>query len=74
MNRFGKWHGRAAEDLSYGMTSGLDVVIQMLLSNRDDLFNPSFSVTGINSGPHKIYSKMTCIDYAVSYDDQIGLP
>ena len=35
--------------------------------------NPFFTTIGIKSGPHKVYEKMTCIDYANSYDENSSL-
>ena len=37
-------------------------------SHRRNLFDEDFTVTGIFSGSHKTHRKMTCIDYADSYE------
>ena len=35
--------------------------------HRVALFNGDFGVTGVYSGPHKVYRDMTCINYAGDY-------
>ena len=79
LERYGRWSGGIAENISYGKDYGINVVMQLLVddgvpsrAHRRNLFDEDFTVTGIFSGPHKTMLKMTCINYADKYE--VGLP
>ena len=76
MNRYGTWSRWAAENISYGQSSGLDVVLQLLVDDgvssrghRNNLFSTYGTVTGAYSGAHKKYNSMSCITYAGIYEN-----
>ena len=71
MERYGQWSITCGENLSFGQTTGMDVVCQLLIDDgvssrghRTNIFNKVFGVMGSNSGEHKQYKSMCCIDYA----------
>ena len=76
MNRYGKWGRWAAENISYGQTTGMDVVLQLLIDDgvtsrghRKNLFSEYGTVTGVASGVHDKYDTMSCITYAGTYEN-----
>lgn len=57
--RYGKWENIVGENISYGMKSGIDVVMQLVVddgvSNRGhrlNIFNPNYFVCGIGASAH----------------------
>ena len=71
LERYGRWSGGNAENVSYGKDYGINVVMQLLVDDgvpsrghRRNLFDPDFTKTGSFSGPHTTQRKMTCIVYA----------
>ena len=59
MERYGNVGGYSAENISYGKSTGLDVVMQLFIDDgianrghRTNLFNAEVAVTGNFSGPH----------------------
>ena len=76
MDRYGTWNRWAAENISYGFESGMDVVMQLLVDDgvtsrghRDNIFSTYGTVTGVSSGYHAKYNSMSCITYAGSYEN-----
>jgi hypothetical protein len=74
MNRYGSWGLSAAENISYGSNTGIDIVMQLFIDDgvasrghRTNLMAETSTVTGNASGPHSQYGDMTCIGYAGSY-------
>ena len=74
MDRYGKWNTWAAENISYGQASGLDVVLQLLVDDgvssrghRKNIFSTYGTVTGAYTGYHLKYKTMSCITYAGDY-------
>ena len=68
MDRHGEWKITAAENLAYGSDTGTTVIMSLFVDDdvpdrghRVALFNEDLGVTGIYSGPHKIFRGMTCI-------------
>lgn len=71
MSRYGKWQSTWGENLSYGMATAKDVLIQLIVDDgvanrghRTNIFKPGFKVMGASHGPHSYYRTMTCMDYA----------
>ena len=76
MDRYGSWNRWAAENISYGSTTGVDVVMQLFVDDgvrsrghRNNLFSKHGAVTGAFSGSHGKYDSMSCITYAGIYDN-----
>jgi len=71
LEKYGKPVSTYGENLSYGQTTGRDVVIQLLIDDgvasrghRLNIFNGAFKVVGSAWGEHKQYENMVTIDYA----------
>lgn len=76
MDRHGEWKITAAENLAYGSDTGTTVIMSLFVDDdvpdrghRVALFNEDLGVTGIYSGPHKIFRGMTCINYAGDFEN-----
>ena len=74
LERYGKWAGGNAENISYGKYFGINVVMQLLVDDgvpgrghRRNLFDEDYTLTGSLSGEHTTQIKMTCINYADSF-------
>ena len=64
-------NGMVGENLSFGASTGVDVVLQLVIDDgvpsrghRNNIFNPAFGKIGCFSGPHSGYDTMTCLVYA----------
>jgi len=71
LTRHGQWLSTCGENISYGNTEARGVLIQLIVDDgvpsrghRKNIFSSAFGVMGCSSGPHKVYSDMTCITYA----------
>ncbi|RAK57836.1 CAP domain-containing protein [Phenylobacterium deserti] len=65
---------QAAEGISYGQSSGRDVVLQLVIdsgvrgrSHRRDVFGPAYDAAGVACGPHAVWGSMCVIDYAAGF-------
>ena len=72
--KFGRFEKRMGENLSYGKTTGVDVIMQLFIDDgvpdrghRDNLMNDQFRVVGSYSGSHKKFRTMNCMDYAFDF-------
>ena len=77
MNRYGRWSGGCAENISYGMEDAREIVIQLLVDDgvssrghRKNIMNSSFGVVGVAAGAHTMYKHMCVIDFAQSYTEK----
>jgi uncharacterized protein YkwD len=64
--------GGVGENISYGMTTGRDVVLKLLVDDgvldrrhRTKIFNADFKLIGSFSSPHNELGTMTCVDYGI---------
>ena len=74
IDRYGRWSGSAAENISYGSDSPRAVVLQLLIDDgvpsrghRTNIFADRARYAGAGCGPHKIYGTVCVIDYAGGY-------
>ncbi len=77
LNRYGRWGGSAAENISYGPDTAEQVVMQLIVDDgvssrghRENIFNGELRWTGVACGPHEKYRWMSVIVYAKQYDEQ----
>ena len=75
LSRYGTWQIMAAENISYGPTTGAEVVRQLVIDDgflvrghRIMLLNPVLEKTGVACGPHPRYSVMCVMTYAGDYE------
>ncbi len=71
VSRHGKWFIATGENISYGWSDGLQVVIQLVVDDgvpsrghRSNLLNPVFAVSGAGCGPHQALRHLCVVEYA----------
>ena len=74
MNRYGRWSGSCAENISYGAGDGREMVVQLLIDDgvssrghRKNIMTPSFGVVGVAVGSHAKYGQMCVMNFANGY-------
>lgn len=77
VNRYGRWHGRITESISFGPATGADVIMGLLVDDgvrdrghRKNLLDPGIGVAGIACGRHVTYAVMCVIDLAAGYEER----
>lgn len=74
MNRYGTWGKTASENIAYGNSEGLKIILQLAIDDgisprghRADLLNSDFRVGGVSISCHPEFGHSCTIDYAVEY-------
>jgi uncharacterized protein YkwD len=74
ISRYGKWSGSSAENLSYGNSTGRDIVCRLLIDDgvssrghRANNMNKAYVYVGVAAGHHEKYDTMCVIDFAAAY-------
>jgi uncharacterized protein YkwD len=78
-DRFGRWEGRIAENISYGRFSPRDTIVFLIIDegvgdrgHRLNIFQRDFRRVGVASGGHATYGSMVVTDFAAGYRDRFG--
>jgi uncharacterized protein YkwD len=76
-NRYGRWHGRISENMSFGPMTARDVVVALLVDDgipdrghRRNIFDPRVRIAGVSCGAHKTYRVMCDIVHATAYTER----
>ena len=77
LNRYGQWRQGVGENISYGQSTGRDIVQQLIIDqsvsgrklHRENIFNPDFQKIGVSCGFHAKYGSMCAIAYATAYQE-----
>ncbi len=79
MARFGKWVGRAGENIDYGQRDARAVVVRLIVDDgvrgrghRKNIFSSDFRVAGAAAGYHATYGGMCVIDFAGGFVETPG--
>jgi uncharacterized protein YkwD len=77
LNRYGKWERDAGENISYGASTGRDIVVQLLIDDgvpsrghRKNNLGKDFAFVGVAAGTHKNYGMMAVLDFAAVYTEK----
>ncbi|CAD8082988.1 unnamed protein product [Paramecium sonneborni] len=80
IERYGEWDVTIGENISYGQTTGEDVIIQLIIDDgvssrghRKNCFKAEFGAVGIYDGDHKQFKTQCVFDFAGSFEDKAGL-
>jgi uncharacterized protein YkwD len=79
MARFGKWIGRAGENIDYGVRDARAIVVRLIVDDgvrsrghRKNIFSRDFRVAGAASGYHATYGGMCVINFAGGFIESAG--
>jgi uncharacterized protein YkwD len=77
LNRYGKWEKKLGENISYGASTGRDIVVQLLIDDgvpsrghRKNNMGKDFAFVGVAAGTHKKYGMMAVLDFAAAYTER----
>jgi uncharacterized protein YkwD len=75
IERYGEWHVRIAENISYGELTPRQVVIYLLIDDgipsrghRQTFLQKDLLLVGISEGNHPYYKKMCVMDFAGKFE------
>ncbi|CAD8077000.1 unnamed protein product [Paramecium primaurelia] len=76
IERYGVWNVTIGENISYGQTTGEDVIIQLIVDDgvqsrghRKNCFKAEFGAVGIFDGDHKQFKTQCVFDFAGAFQD-----
>lgn len=74
IEKYGAWDICSSEDITYGSSEALQIVISLLIDDgvpnrghRENILNPCSRFAGVSRGSHPTYQSMCVIDYAGDY-------
>ena len=74
MSKYGKWSGRVAENIAFGVSSGSEYIYQLYIDDgvssrghRMNIMNPDLKLTGMKYCKHKTYGGTLVIVYASGF-------
>ncbi|MCK4516888.1 MAG: CAP domain-containing protein, partial [Spirochaetaceae bacterium] len=74
IERYGQWLISIGEVISYGPTTGREIVVGLLIDDgvpdrghRTSILNPDFSLVGIAIEEHPAYGNVCVIEFAVDF-------
>jgi Cysteine-rich secretory protein family len=77
INRYGRWHKSAGENISYGAETATAVVRDLVVDDgipdrghRHNVFRADYRMAGVACGYHKVYKVMCVISYAAKYREK----
>lgn len=77
VNRYGQWHRRISENITFGPATGRDVVAALLIDDgipdrghRKNSLDAAVNVAGVACGPHKSYRVMCVVVHAAGYSER----
>lgn len=76
ISRYGRWSGKAAENVAYGPDTALEILLVWIVDDgvpdrghRKNLFQPEFQRAGTACGPHSQYGSMCVLTLAAEYEE-----
>lgn len=77
MDRHGRRHGTAAENICYGSSDARAIVVRQIIDtgvwsrgHRKNILSPAFTVAGVAFGRHAGYGTMCVIDFAAHFTER----
>jgi uncharacterized protein YkwD len=74
VNRYGRWQGRSAENIAYGIASARGITMTFIIDDgvpgrghRHNLFEPQSHVVGVACGSHRTWQIMCVLTFAAGY-------
>jgi hypothetical protein len=74
VNRYGRWQGRMAENIAYGVASARGMLMTLIIDDgvpgrghRHNLFDPQAHVVGVACGPHRTWQIVCVMTFAAGY-------
>jgi uncharacterized protein YkwD len=80
LNRYGRWHISAGENIAYGNKDARRIVTSLLIDDgvlsrghRRNLLDGTFKFVGVAVGRHRVYRCMCVMVFAGAYNEATGL-
>jgi uncharacterized protein YkwD len=77
VNRYGQWHTKISENMSFGPANSRDVVVALIIDDgvanrghRKNILDPDVRVAGVACASHKIYRVMCDMVHATSFAER----